>query len=151
MGVGVSNWRLARRVAESGEFGVVSGTGIDTVVVRELQRGDPHGRLRVLQDYPDQDVVAHLSERFYVPGGLASGEPFRLLPMHSFHGSTLSQRMLSAATYSEVALARQGHTERTGPELPLFTAGDGILELELATADEPHYSATDVIEYLRGE
>ncbi len=117
MGVGVSNWRLARRVAESGEFGVVSGTGIDTVVVRELQRGDPHGRLRVLQDYPDQDVVAHLSERFYVPGGLAFGEPFRLLPMHSFHGSTLSQRMLSAATYSEVALARQGHAGRIGINL----------------------------------
>ena len=48
MGIGVSSWRLARRVAQRGEIGIVSGTGIDTVVVRELQDGDPHDRRRVL-------------------------------------------------------------------------------------------------------
>jgi len=117
MGVAVSNWRLARRVAELGEFGVVSGTGIDSVVVRELQQGDPHGRLRVLQGYPDQEIVAHLRERYYVAGGIADEAPFRLLPMHSFRGSPLSQRILSAATYSEVALARLGHSGWIGINL----------------------------------
>jgi NAD(P)H-dependent flavin oxidoreductase YrpB (nitropropane dioxygenase family) len=117
MGVAVSNWRLARRVAELGEFGVVSGTGIDTVVVRELQRGDPHGRLQVLQDYPDQEIVAHLRERYYVAGGIAEQAPYRLLPMHSFRGSPFAQRILSAAAYSEVALARSGHSGWIGINL----------------------------------
>ncbi len=117
MGVAVSSWRLARRVAELGEFGVVSGTGIDTVVVRELQQGDPHGRLQVLQGYPDQAIVAHLRERYHVVGGIAANAPFRLLPMHSFRGSALSQRILCAATYSEVALARMGHAGRIGINL----------------------------------
>jgi NAD(P)H-dependent flavin oxidoreductase YrpB (nitropropane dioxygenase family) len=117
MGVGVSSWKLARRVAELGEFGVVSGTGIDTVVARELQRGDPNGRLEVLRDYPDQEIVAHLTARFYVAGGIAEGVPFRLLPLHSFRGSKQSQRILSACTFSEVALARAGHDGLIGINL----------------------------------
>ena len=44
MGVGVSDWRLARAVSRTGQLGVVSGTGIDTVLVRRLQDGDPGGR-----------------------------------------------------------------------------------------------------------
>lgn len=45
-GVGVSNWRLARAVSLRGERGVVSGTAIDTVLVRRLQDGDPGGQMR---------------------------------------------------------------------------------------------------------
>jgi len=45
MGIAVSSWQLARAVASAGQIGVVSATAIDTVVVRELQQGDPHGRL----------------------------------------------------------------------------------------------------------
>ena len=33
MGIGVSSWRLARRVAQLGEFGVVSGTAVDNDLV----------------------------------------------------------------------------------------------------------------------
>ncbi len=117
MGVGVSNWRLARRVAELGEFGVVSGTGIDTVVVRELQQGDPNGRLRVLADYPDPEIVAWLRERFYVEDGLEEGRPYKLLPIHRFAPTLQSQRVLAAATYSEVTLAKEGHDGLVGINL----------------------------------
>lgn len=117
MGVGVSSWRLARRVAELGEFGVVSGTGIDTVLVRELQQGDPHGRLRVLTAYPDPEIVAWLTERFYVEGGLEEGRPYKLLPIHRFKPTRQSQRVLAAATFSEVALAKEGHDGPIGINL----------------------------------
>jgi NAD(P)H-dependent flavin oxidoreductase YrpB (nitropropane dioxygenase family) len=46
MGVAISNWRLARTVSQLGQLGVVSGTGIDTVMVRRLQDGDPGGHVR---------------------------------------------------------------------------------------------------------
>ena len=40
MGIGVSNWTLARAVSRQGQLGVVSGTAIDTVLVRRLQDGE---------------------------------------------------------------------------------------------------------------
>jgi len=39
MGIRISSWQLAREVSRQGELGVVSGTGIDTVIIRELQTG----------------------------------------------------------------------------------------------------------------
>ena len=36
MGVAVSDWRLANAVARAGQLGVVSGTLLDTVMVRRL-------------------------------------------------------------------------------------------------------------------
>ncbi|MCF7916086.1 MAG: nitronate monooxygenase, partial [Spirochaetaceae bacterium] len=39
MGAGVSNWRLARSVAEQGGLGVVSSVALDVIMVRRLQQG----------------------------------------------------------------------------------------------------------------
>lgn len=117
MGIGVSSWRLARRVAQLGEIGVVSGTAIDTVVVRELQDGDPYNRRDALRTYPDQDIVDYLIDRFYIDGGKADEAPYRLLPIHRFNPKVRSQRILSAATFSEVHLAKQGHDGTIGLNL----------------------------------
>ncbi len=117
MGVAVSNWRLARHVAQAGEFGVVSGTAIDSVLVRELQQGDPHGRRRVLASYPDQEIVDFLIGRFYIEEGLGETEPYKLLPIHRFKPTVRSQRIMSAATYSEVMLAKEGHDGWVGVNL----------------------------------
>jgi NAD(P)H-dependent flavin oxidoreductase YrpB (nitropropane dioxygenase family) len=117
MGIAVSSWRLARAVALSGEIGVVSATAIDSVVVRELQDGDPNGRLRVLQDYPDQEIVDLLSNRFFVEGGKEADWPYKLLPLHKFRPTVQSQRILAAATYSEVVLAKEGHEGYIGINL----------------------------------
>ena len=117
MGIGVSSWRLARRVAQLGEIGVVSGTAIDTVMVRELQDGDPHDRRAALRAYPDQEIVDYLLDRFYIGGGKPADQPYRLLPIHRFKGKVRSQRILSAATFSEVHLAKQGHDGIVGLNL----------------------------------
>ena len=117
MGIGVSSWQLARRVAQRGEIGVVSGTGIDSVVVRELQDGDPHGRRQVLTEHPDTEIADHLIDRFYRPEGLPEGEAYDLLNMHSFDPSIRSQRILTAATYTEVRLAKAGHDGLVGLNL----------------------------------
>lgn len=117
MGIAVSNWRLARAVAKLGEMGVVSGTAIDSVMVRELQLGDPHGRLSVLKDYPDQGIVDYLKNKFFVPEGRKPEEKFQLLPLHGFNPTLLSQRILSAATFSEVRLAKWGHDGLVGINL----------------------------------
>ena len=117
MGIGVSTWRLARRVAQRGEIGIVSGTGIDSVVVRELQEGDPHGRRRVLAEYPDADIAEDVVDRFYHPEGRAPGESYDLVNMHGFNPSVRSQRILAAATFTEVRLAKEGHDGLVGLNL----------------------------------
>ena len=117
MGIGVSSWQLARRVAQRGEIGVVSGTGIDSVVVRELQDGDPHDRRRVLQTYPDTETADHLVDTYYRPDGLPAGASYDLLSMHRFQPTEASQRILAAATYTEVRLAKDGHDGVVGLNL----------------------------------
>lgn len=117
MGIAVSSWQLARAVAERGEIGVISATAIDSVVVRELQDGDPFGRLRVLESYPDQEIVSHIRERFYIEGGKSEDVAYKLLPIHRFRPTVLSQRILSAATFSEVVLAKEGHDGYVGINL----------------------------------
>ena len=38
MGIGVSSWELARAVSRLGHLGVVSGTAVDTVLIRRALR-----------------------------------------------------------------------------------------------------------------
>ncbi len=117
MGIAVSSWKLARRVAELGQFGVVSGTAIDSVVIRELQDGDPYDRLGWLTQYPDQDTVDDIRDTFFLPEGRAADQPYKLLPIHKFRPTVRSQKILCAAAYSEVTLAKQGHDGLIGINL----------------------------------
>ena len=39
MGVRISSWKLAREVSKKGELGVISGTAMDTILIRTLQDG----------------------------------------------------------------------------------------------------------------
>lgn len=117
MGIGVSGWRLARAVATCGHVGIVSGTGIDLVLVRELQNGDPNGRLRLLAEYPDQEYVEWLRRTYYIEGGKAPEAPYKLLPIHKFNPTLRSQQVLAAAMYTEVRLAKDGHDGLIGVNL----------------------------------
>lgn len=109
MGIAVSSWQLARAVARQGDIGVVSGTGIDTVMTRELQDGDPDNRRSVMQSYPDQQFVEKTLDDFYVEGGRSEGEPYDRLPIHKFNPTVESQKFLALGAYTEVKLAKQGH------------------------------------------
>ena len=82
MGVGISNWRLARTVSALGQLGVVSGTALDQVLARRLQMGDPGGHMRrALAAFPVPDLAEAICERFYVPEGKTRREAFQTLPL----------------------------------------------------------------------
>src|SRR5262245_7761860 len=83
MGVGVSNWRLANAVARGGGLGVVSGSMLDTVIVRRLQDGDPGGHIRrAAAHFPFPGVAEVILARYYKHGGREPGEPYVALPMY---------------------------------------------------------------------
>lgn len=118
MGIGISDWRLARAVSRCGELGVVSGTAIDSVLVRRLQDGDPGGHMqRAMGHFPLSQAAEQLMRRFFIPGGRSPAEPYSLLPMHQQVSSRLRQQITMLASFVEVFLAKEGHEGRVGLNL----------------------------------
>ncbi len=115
MGIGVSNYQLARAAAQHGALGVVSGTALDTVLVRRLQLGDAAGDMRrALAFFPWPEVAERVLAEYFVPGGKAESAPFRLVPLPNLHMSRARLELLVVANFVEVLLAKQGHAGRIG-------------------------------------
>jgi nitronate monooxygenase len=115
MGAGVSDWRLARAVAQEGQMGVVSGTALDTVLARRLQQGDPGGHLRrALAAFPWPHVAEAYLSTHLIPGGKAPDVPYRLLPMPTIPLPRERVEALIVANYCEVWLAKEGHEGPVG-------------------------------------
>jgi NAD(P)H-dependent flavin oxidoreductase YrpB (nitropropane dioxygenase family) len=118
MGVAVSDWRLARAVSLQGQLGVVSGTGIDTVLVRRLQDGDPGGHMRrALAAFPAREVADELLHRYFLPQGRPAGTPYAMLPMYRPRVSTAREQVTMLANFAEVFLAKEGHAGQVGINL----------------------------------
>ncbi|MCE0483182.1 MAG: nitronate monooxygenase [Methylacidiphilales bacterium] len=119
MGIGVSNWRLARAVSKLGHLGVVSGTALDVVLARRLQQGDPGGHmLRALGHFPRLNVVLPIIARFYPANGAPSQkESFRAAPMPRLDMLKDHEELLIAANFVEVYLAREKQSGVVGINL----------------------------------
>ena len=118
MGVGVSNWRLARAVSLTGQLGVISGTAVDTVLVRRLQDGDPGGHLRrAMEHFPMPGVASDALRRWFRPEGRPPGAPYRLLPLYKQQVSRARQQVSMLAAFAEVWLAKEGHSNPVGINL----------------------------------
>ncbi|MEO8443793.1 MAG: nitronate monooxygenase [Gammaproteobacteria bacterium] len=118
MGVAVSSWRLAQAVSRRGQLGVVSGTGIDTVVARRLQLGDPGGHLRAAFDaFPIPEVAMRVWQRYFIEGGKPAAAPFRSKPVPSIRMPTALLDLLVVANFTEVHLAKAGHAGVVGINL----------------------------------
>lgn len=108
MGVAVSNWMLARTVAQRGQLGVVSGTCIDTVFVRRLQDGDPTGDIRrAMAHFPLPEVSAAALLNYFFAGGRAPDAPYKLLPMWKQQVSRAREQITMLASFVEVYLAKE--------------------------------------------
>lgn len=115
MGVAVSNWRLANAVARAGQLGVVSGTFLDGVVSRRLQDGDPEGAMRRAFDrFPCSQIAERVWRNYFVKGGKALDEPYRLVPMHSLTSQASLLELTIVANFVEVFLAKEAHNGAVG-------------------------------------
>ncbi len=124
MGVGVSNYRLARAVSTSGELGVVSGVALENVMLRRLQNGDPTGEIRfALKHFPDHELAELIIDKYYIPEGKKYDQNYLNAPFPTFKNnsdgslsiknSTLTN-LIVAANFVEVYLAKQGHSNPVG-------------------------------------
>lgn len=110
MGVGVSGWHLAKAVSQTGQLGVVSGTAIDSVIVRKLQLGDPDGEIRrTLATFPFPEIAARILQRYWRPEGKADHEAFVAQPMVSHRPGRSTQELMVASAFVAIRLAKEGH------------------------------------------
>ncbi|MCW5937528.1 MAG: nitronate monooxygenase [Fimbriimonadaceae bacterium] len=118
MGVAVSNWVLANAVASRGHMGVISGTGLDTVVSRRLQLGDPTGALkRAFDAFPVPEMARRVWSRYFVPEGKAADAPFRAKPVTNIETGQAGIELTVVSNFVEVWLAKQGHNGPIGINL----------------------------------
>ncbi|WP_433531638.1 nitronate monooxygenase [Micromonospora sp. CA-263727] len=110
MGVGVSGWRLARAVARTGQLGVVSGVALDALLARRLQDGDQDGRVRqALAHFPVPALVRRVLKRYFVPGGIPDGKPYRPVPRLGVCPRRDGLELAVLGNFVEVLLAKDGH------------------------------------------
>ena len=118
MGVGVSDWRLARAVSLRGQLGVVSGTALDTVLVRRLQDGDAGGDMRrAMAEFPMPGVADDVLRLYFRPDGRPPGTPYKMLPVYKQVMSQARQLVSVLASFVEVYLAKEGHDGMVGMNL----------------------------------
>ncbi len=118
MGIAVSDWKLARAVSSRGQLGVVSGTAIDSVLVRRLQDGDIGGYVRkAMEAFPIPGVAQEVLRRFFLPAGERGTSPYALLPLYRQQVAAWRSALTVLASFVEVHLARQGHDGPVGMNL----------------------------------
>ena len=110
MGVNISSWPLARTVSMLLQQGTVSGTGLERVMARMLQSGDPGGYFRrALSHFPFPHIAKKVLDTFYVEGGISKGVRFKSAPVFRVAPSNLLISLVVCANYAFVWLAKKGH------------------------------------------
>lgn len=118
MGAAISDWRLARAVSIRGQLGVVSGTALDSVLVRRLQDGDSGGHIRrAMEKFPIPEVSAAVLRRYFLPEGRPAGTPYKAVPMYRQVVTKARQQLTVLANFVEVYLAKEGHAGLVGINL----------------------------------
>ncbi len=118
MGVGVSNWRLARAVSLQGQLGVVSGTLLAVVFARRLQLGDPEGSMRrAVAHFPVRAVAERVLTSWFIPGGKPDTHPFKSVEMPTLAPTPAFTELTVVANFAEVFLAKENHAGVVGINL----------------------------------
>lgn len=118
MGIAVSNWRLAKTVSQAGQLGVVSGTAINSVLVRYLQDGDPSGDMRrAMKAFPFPTITQKILDAYFIEGGKAKEAPYKRIPLFAVQPTVTWLQLNAMASFVEVYLAKEGHNFPVGINL----------------------------------
>lgn len=118
MGVGVSSWELARAVALAGEkldervLGVVSGTGLEILMINKLERENPD-IIRALRAFPIPEIAKRIIDAY--PFGSTKLPPKPQVLMSKTERIRIFAEDISVvANFVEVWLAKEGHNKPIG-------------------------------------
>lgn len=118
MGIAVSHWILAKSVSQRGQLGVVSGTAINSVLIRRLQDGDLGGHYRrAMSHFPSQEIVKNILSSYFIEGGKLPSEPYKRSPLFKLKSSKSLLQLTMVSSFVEVYLAKEGHEGKIGINL----------------------------------
>lgn len=118
MGVGISHWPLARAVSISGQLGVVSGTSVDTMLLRRLQDGDRDGHMRrALSACPWPELAEKAITMYFRPNGRGPRDPYCRLPLPTLASDRWQTALAMLGGFVEVWLAKADHDGLVGINL----------------------------------
>ncbi|MEO8513149.1 MAG: nitronate monooxygenase [Ignavibacteria bacterium] len=118
MGIAISDWRLAKAVSQMGQLGVVSGTAISRIFTSRLMDGDIGGNIRrALSKFPYPEIAEEILNRYYIPDGKPLGTPYRSQPVYTIKPSVFLDQLTVIANFTEVFLAKEGHSGVIGINL----------------------------------
>lgn len=107
MGIAVSDWRLAATVAQTGQMGVVSGTAINSVLIRRLADGDRDGSMReAIAQFPNADIAKRVLEEFFIEGGKGPDKPYKRAGLFTLNSPLPLLQQTVLASFVEVWLAK---------------------------------------------
>lgn len=110
MGIGVSDWILARIISMAGVIATVSGTAINVVFARRLQLGDPGGHMkRAVDAFPFQEMAQRIYQKYFIPWGKKKNKSFVRIEMFTLSPSRELIELTILANFVEVYLAKEGH------------------------------------------
>lgn len=116
MGAAISNWRLANAVARRGQLGVVSGVGLDTLLVRRMLADENSARLKqAIAQFPIRHAATALFR--FLAAARNNGNAFPSLPLYRHRPDVARQQLIMLASFVEVWLARAGHDGPVGINL----------------------------------
>lgn len=115
MGVGISSWNLANIVSRNKELGVISGTALDSVLVRRLQDGDLGGHMhRAMSKFPVSEIADKVYEKYFISGGKKADVPYIRQGMFRLDSNINLLQLTVLANFVEVYLAKEGHNNPVG-------------------------------------
>lgn len=118
MGIAISDWKLAKTVSQLGYLGVVSGTAINSVLVRRLQDGDLDGSTRrALKSFPAQALCESILKAYFIEGGKSKDAPYKRAALYNLKSSKNLLQLTMVAGFVEVFLAKENHTGVVGLNL----------------------------------
>lgn len=122
MGLFITNDLLPRAISLAGGMGMTSVEGIDHIVARLLQRGDPtNSILRTVDEFENRFDAHELAEyvrSLYVPGGIPKSQPYRQLPMYGNNPDKRIEGLTVFSGYWIVRAAKMGRYLK-GPEVKI--------------------------------
>lgn len=118
MGIAISDWKLAKTVSKLGYLGVVSGTAINSVLVRRLQDGDKSGDTRrALKSFPNQEICQNILSSYFIEGGKSADAPYKRAALYNLKSSKSLLQLTMVASFVEVFLAKENHSGLIGLNL----------------------------------
>ena len=118
MGIAISDWKLAKAVSETGELGVVSGTGIAHVMISRLAEGDEGGYIRkAMSLFPFQDSVKRILDKYFVPASGKNKTAYKRPPFWTLTPPKELTELTVVSNFVEVSLAKEGHNNEVGINL----------------------------------